>query len=103
MSLLPQLSTYTGMLLVGLFIPILLRKKRKQASDYKLMIEQEQPPSPTIIPTIENNVHIDFHLPYITPTHPFPPYLYIDCHSFLCMFYSKRTYHHCRLFTHRRY
>lgn len=101
MSLLPQLSTYTGMLLVGLFIPILLRKKRKQASDYKLMIEQEQPPSPTIIPAIENNVHIDLHLPCIHSYSSFPPYL--DCHSFLCMFYSKRTYHHCRLFTHRRY
>jgi hypothetical protein len=35
MSLLPQLSSYTGMLLVGLFIPILLKRKKLLALEYK--------------------------------------------------------------------
>ncbi|CAO3621135.1 unnamed protein product [Mucor hiemalis] len=39
-SLLPQLSSYTGMLLVGLFIPILLKQRRKMASQYKRIVEE---------------------------------------------------------------
>ncbi|CAO3640094.1 unnamed protein product [Mucor fragilis] len=42
MSLLPQLSNYTGMLLVGLFVPILLKRKEQMALQYKLVLTEEE-------------------------------------------------------------
>ncbi|GAN06959.1 conserved hypothetical protein [Mucor ambiguus] len=42
MSLLPQLSSYTGMLLVGLFVPILLQRKEQMALQYKLILSEEE-------------------------------------------------------------
>lgn len=42
MSLLPQLSNYTGMLLVGLFVPILLKRKQQMALQYKLILSEEE-------------------------------------------------------------
>ncbi|KAI8637993.1 hypothetical protein BD408DRAFT_423644 [Parasitella parasitica] len=42
MSLLPQLSSYTGMLLVGLFVPVLLKKKEQMALQYKLILSEEE-------------------------------------------------------------
>ncbi|KAL9537247.1 hypothetical protein MBANPS3_011950 [Mucor bainieri] len=42
MSLLPQLSNYTGMLLVGLFVPFLLKRKQQMALQYKLILSEEE-------------------------------------------------------------
>jgi hypothetical protein len=42
MSLLPQLSSYTGMLLVGLFIPVLLKRKSQMALYYEKVLSTEQ-------------------------------------------------------------
>lgn len=42
MSLLPQLSNYTGMLLVGLFVPILLKRKQQMALHYKMILSEEE-------------------------------------------------------------
>lgn len=42
MSLLPQLSSYTGMLLVGLFIPVLLKRKRQMALYYETELSTER-------------------------------------------------------------
>jgi hypothetical protein len=44
MSLLPQLSSYTGTLLVGLFIPLFLKRKNQMAlaADYKMITEGEE-------------------------------------------------------------
>ncbi|GAA5803465.1 hypothetical protein HPULCUR_008947 [Helicostylum pulchrum] len=41
MSLLAQLSNYTGMLLVGLFIPILIKQKKQTAFDYNVVGAEE--------------------------------------------------------------
>lgn len=41
MSLLTQLSSYTGMLLVGLCIPILIKQKKQMAIDYNLVGAEE--------------------------------------------------------------
>ncbi|KAG2196602.1 hypothetical protein INT46_008348 [Mucor plumbeus] len=42
MSLLPQLSSYTGMLLVGLFVPILLKKKEQMALQNRTIFSKEE-------------------------------------------------------------
>lgn len=42
MSLLPQLSSYTGMLLVGLFVPMLLKRKEQMALQYKMILSEEE-------------------------------------------------------------
>lgn len=42
MSLLPQLSNYTGMLMVGLFIPVLLKRKRQNDALAYSLIEGEE-------------------------------------------------------------
>jgi hypothetical protein len=40
MSLLPQLSSYSGMILVGLFIPLILRRKNR-VPEYKGLFVEE--------------------------------------------------------------